>query len=464
MGETALKNTAAVILAAGEGKRMKSAKPKVLAQVLFKPMIDWVLDAAETAGVGEMCVVAGHGADMLTEHIDGRCDVAIQERQLGTGHAVMQARNFLLSKVPEDVVILYGDVPAIDAVTIADSYSRHKAGGFAVTVITARVKEPFGYGRIVRGKDGGVKRIVEEKDASDEEKRINEVNSGVYWFKTGALLEALEKIGNDNSQGEYYLTDAVKAVCDAGLAAGVYELSDPSLMAGANDRAQLYALNCDARERIFASLMSQGVTITDKSGVTIGPDVTIGRDTVILPGTIVRGRTVIGEGCVIGPNSLIEDCKLENDIIFNASQAYKSRFASGVTVGPFSHIRPNTVVAEKVHIGDFVELKNSNIGVGTKVAHLTYVGDSDVGKRVNFGCGCVTVNYDGVHKHRTKIGDDAFIGCNTNLIAPVEVGDRAYTAGGSTITKNVPADTLAVARSRQENKEGWVTRKRSKKS
>ena len=464
MDKTALKDTAAVILAAGEGKRMKSAKPKVLAQVLFKPMIDWVLDSAEQSGVGEVCVVAGHGADMLKEHLAGRCELVMQESQLGTGHAVMQAASFLREKSPQDVVILCGDAPSIDAEIIADSYAEHKAGGRAVTVITARVDEPFGYGRIVRGADDGVARIVEEKDAGAEEKKITEVNSGAYWFNTAALLDALGKINNNNSQGEYYLTDAVEAVCGAGLAGGTYVLSDPKLMAGANDRAQLYALNCEARERIFVSLMAQGVSITDKSGVTIGPDVAIGRDTVILPGTIIRGHSVIGENCVIGPNSLIEDCEFADDIVFNSSQAYRSKVGTGVTIGPFSQLRPNTVVSDKVHIGDFVELKNSNIGVGTKVAHLTYVGDSDVGARVNFGCGCVIVNYDGVHKHRTKIGDDAFIGCNTNLIAPVEVGDRAYTAGGSTITKDVPADALAVARSRQENIEGWVIRKRGKKS
>jgi bifunctional UDP-N-acetylglucosamine pyrophosphorylase/glucosamine-1-phosphate N-acetyltransferase len=457
-----MKNTAAVILAAGEGKRMKSSKPKVLHEVLFKPMIDWVTDSAEASGVDNICVVVGHGAEVLEEHLSGRFETAVQERRLGTGHAVMQAADFLRRHAPEDVVILNGDAPLISADVISASYAEHKASSNALTVITAKVADPKGYGRIVRG-GGNVMRIVEEKDASDAEKQINEVNSGAYWFRTEVLLRALEKINSDNIQHEYYLTDTVEIVNEMKLGSGTYILPDPRVMAGANDRFQLLALNGDASERVFSLLLSRGVSIIDKSGIIVGPDVHIARDTVILPGTIIRGHSEIGEGCVIGPNSLIDDCVFGDGVVFNASQAYRSKVASGVTIGPFSQLRPNCDISERVHIGDFVEIKNSNIGAGTKVAHLTYVGDSDVGERVNFGCGCVTVNYDGVHKHRTTIGNDAFIGCNTNLIAPVKVGDRAYTAGGSTITRDVPDDALAVARSRQENKEGWVKRKRPPK-
>jgi bifunctional UDP-N-acetylglucosamine pyrophosphorylase/glucosamine-1-phosphate N-acetyltransferase len=456
-------NIAAVILAAGEGKRMKSTKPKVLQEVLFKPMIDWVTDAAQAAGVPHICVVAGYGAAQLEAHLSGRFELALQQEQLGTAHAVQQAVGFLKKHMPQDVVILCGDAPLIGEETITLSYQAHKSSGSALTVITAQTQSPTGYGRIVRDSKGNVSRIVEEKDASPEEKLIGEVNSGAYWFKTSALLTALEKIKNNNAQGEYYLTDAVETINQMGLKSGTYLLPDEKLMAGANDRYQLQLLNGYAKERILRSLCDEGVTVADLFGVIVGPDVKIGRDTTLLPGTILRGKTTIGESCVIGPNSLAEDCEFADGVLFNASQAYRSSIGSGVTVGPFSHLRPNTVLADQVHVGDFVEIKNSNIGEGTKVPHLTYVGDSDVGRHVNFGCGCVTVNYDGVNKNRTKVGDNAFIGCNTNLVSPVAVGNNAYTAAGSTITKNVPEDALAVARSRQENIEGWVARKRPKK-
>jgi len=452
---------AAVILAAGEGKRMKSKEPKVLHEVLFKPMIDWVTDAVKVAGIDEICVVAGYAHRKLETHLKASCSIAIQTERLGTGHAVLQAKDFLLKTEPEDVVILCGDAPFIDGEIIDAAYEKHIAENNAVTVITANAKNPFGYGRIVR-KDGNVTSIVEEKDASVDEKKITEINSGAYWFKTSSLLVALAELKNDNAQGEYYFTDTVEIISEKGYNSGSFMLEDFGMIAGANDRKQLAALNTYARQIKLDCLYECGVTITDESGVTVGPDVTVGSDTTILPGTILKGKTKIGSFCVIGPNSLIDNCEIANYVVFNASQAYSAKIADYVTVGPFSHLRPNTDLHEKVHVGNFVEIKNSVIGEGTKVSHLTYVGDSDVGKKVNFGCGCVTTNYDGVKKHRTKVGDNAFIGCNTNLVAPVEVGESAYTAAGSTITKNVPPHALAVARSRQENIEGWVTRKQSK--
>jgi len=457
-----MSSTAAIILAAGEGKRMNSAKPKVLHEVLFKPMIDWVTDAAQAAGILNICVVAGYKAEQLEAHLDGRFETALQSELLGTGHAVMQAADFLKKYAPEDVVILCGDAPFIDADTIKHSYEEHKKNAGVLTVITAQMKDPFGYGRIVRDEKGNARRIVEQKDATFEEKKITEINSGAYWFKTSALLEALNLLKNDNNQGEYYLTDTVGIINAMGMKAGAFVLPDERKIQGANDRHQLALLNSCARDAVIERLYENGVSIPDISGVIVGPDAAIGRDTTLLPGTIIRGKTTIGEGCVIGPNSFIENCEIANDVVFNASQAYKSKLGRGVTVGPFSHLRPNSVIASNAHIGDFVEIKNSNIGEGTKVPHLTYVGDSDVGKKVNFGCGCVTVNYNGVAKNRTKVGDNAFISCNTNLVAPVEVGEGAYTAAGSTITKNVPAYALAVARARQENKEGWVLRRRHK--
>lgn len=455
---------AAVVLAAGEGKRMKSRKPKVMHEVLFKPMIDWVIDAAAQADISQVCAVTGPDNTTVAEHLAGRCETVVQPQRLGTAHAVMQAADFLRREAPEDVVVLCGDAPFIGGDVIAQSYRKHKESGNALTVITAHADDPFGYGRIVRDGDGNVRAIVEEKDATADEKRIDEINSGAYWFRTDILLRALADVRCDNAQGEYYLTDTVAIVRGYGLKSGTCELADRTQIAGANDRIQLAQLNTIARDRVLERLMREGVTVADSAGVLIGPDVRIGCDTAILPGTIITGRTVIGEDCVVGPNSLLEDCELGDAVRFNASQAYRSKIGNGVTIGPFVHIRPGTTLHEGVHVGDFVEIKNSEIGIGSKVPHLTYVGDSDVGSHVNFGCGCVTSNYDGVRKYRTTVEDHAFIGCNTNLIAPVRVGKNAYTAAGSTITRDVPADALAVARSRQQNIEGWVTRRRPPKN
>lgn len=454
-----MENTAAVVLAAGEGKRMHSRRPKVLQEVLFKPMVDWVLDAAAGAGVPAVCVVTGFAREQLEAHLSGRCAFAVQQQQLGTGHAVLAAADFLQEHAPRDTVVLCGDAPFLNAELLADACRAHRRSGNAVTVLTARADDPHGYGRIVRDDAGNVLRIVEEKDADERQRKINEVNSGAYWFDTKALLAALAALGNENVQGEYYLTDTVEILARLGKKGGTYVMPDAAAMAGANDRRQLAALNAAARRRRLDALYDAGVEIVDEAGVTVGPDVTVGRDTCLLPGTILRGATAVGEGCILGPNTLLEDCTVENGAVVNASQAYRTYIGQGVTVGPFCHLRPGTRLEEKVHVGDFVELKNAHIGQGTKVPHLSYVGDADVGEGVNFGCGCVTANYDSVHKHRTTVGDHAFIGCHTNLIAPVAVGENAFTAAGSTITKDVPADALAVERARQINLEGWVRRR-----
>lgn len=460
-----MSKTIAVILAAGEGKRMKSDMPKVLHEVLFKPMIDWVVDSAKGAGIDGICVVTGHGGEKVEAHLRGRgvdCEFAVQSEQLGTGHAVKQAADYIEREKPDDVLILCGDAPFVSSGIIKASYFEHKKAENAVTVLSAEAEDPKGYGRIVRNDAGDVVSIVEEKDATPEQRKITEINAGAYWFKTSALLEALSKLDNNNAQGEYYLTDTVSILAGMGLQGGTFCV-DMKYTSGANNRKQLFELNKIARSIIFDKLFDEGVSIVDDSGVLIGPDVKIGPDTTILPGTIIKGSTTIGSGCVIGPNSLIEDCVIADNVVFNASQARRSTIEKGVTIGPFSNIRPDCVIGENVHIGDFVEVKNSHIGVGTKVAHLTYVGDSDVGGGVNFGCGVVTVNYDGTKKSRTTILDNAFIGCNTNLVAPVTVGNGAYTAAGSTITKDVPDGALAVARSRQENIEGWAVKKLGKK-
>ena len=459
-----MNKTVAVILAAGEGKRMKSEKPKVLHEVLFKPMLDWVVDSAFQSGVADICVVVGSSGDKIVSHLEkqgAKCGIVIQHERLGTGHAVMQAAEYIKNSEAEDVLVLCGDAPLINSTIINSAYNEHKNSQNAVTVFSAEMEDPTGYGRIVRdGKKAAA--IVEEKDATSEQKIIREINAGAYWFKTAALLEALTQIGNSNAQHEYYLTDTVGIICSHGLSGGTF-MVDKKYIAGANDRKQLLELNNAARQMVFERLFEAGVSIVNESGVVISPDTQIGNDTEILPNTIIRGKTVIGKGCTIGPNSVIDSCVIGDCVVFNASQAKSSRIENGVTIGPFSNIRPNCILHENAHVGDFVEVKNSEIGRGTKVAHLTYVGDSDVGGGVNFGCGVVTVNYDGMKKSRTTICDNAFIGCNTNLVAPVTVGEGAYTAAGSTVTKDVPAGALAVARSRQENLQGWVERRRPKK-
>ncbi len=454
-----MENIAAVVLAAGEGTRMHSNRPKVLQEVTFKPMIDWVLDAVEKAEIRKICVVAGFAHEQLEAHLNGRCEIAIQKEQLGTGHAVKSATDFLREKAPQDTIVLCGDAPFISADDLLGACETHRAQGNAVTILSARVHYPHGYGRVLRDGTQTVQRIVEEKDADDMQRRINEVNSGAYCFRTSLLLEALDALQNTNVQKEYYLTDVVEILTENGKKAGTYLLADPTDMSGANDRRQLATLNTLAKKRILEKLYHIGVEIVDEVGVVIGPEVRIGRDTRILPGTILRGKTTIGSGCVIGPNTLLEYCTVEDDAVINASQARQVEIGAGVTIGPFCNLRPGTKLADKVHVGDFVEVKNSIVGQGTKLPHLSYIGDADVGAGTNFGCGCVTANYDGKKKYRTKVGDHAFIGCHTNLIAPVTVGDNAFTAAGSTVTKPVPDGALAVERAKQTNLDGWVRRK-----
>jgi bifunctional UDP-N-acetylglucosamine pyrophosphorylase/glucosamine-1-phosphate N-acetyltransferase len=457
-------NTIALILSAGDGKRMKSQKPKVLHEVLFKPMLRWVLEAAEGAGVSGICVVVGSGRELIEKYLDGKYQLCVQHERLGTGHAALQALDFLKQNTGSDVIILYGDAPFISSEIIKASYAQHKNEGNAVTIITADAKDPFNYGRIKRDEHGGnVVRIVEQKDATAEEMSIKEINSGAYWFNTEILIQTLGEIKNDNAQGEYYLTSAVELINSKGLKCGTYKADDmQSVTAAANDIVQLMALNETARKNVLLSHMRNGVSILNDNGIIIGGDVQIGTDTLILPGTIIKGETTIGSGCTIGPNSLIDSCEIGNNVIFNASQAYRSKLGNGVTVGPFSHIRPNCSLHDMVHVGDFVEVKNSEVGEGTKLPHLTYIGDSDVGSHVNVGCGCVTANYDGKTKSRTTIGSNSFISCHTVLVAPVKVGDNAYTGAGSTITHDVPKNALAVARARQENKENWGKNKKIK--
>lgn len=454
---------AAIVLAGGKGTRMKSDNPKVMCEVLFDPMIYHVISEVTNSGIKDICVITGYRHEVVEEYVktlssDIVC--AYQSEQLGTGHAVMQAREFIAQHGNDDILVLNGDGPLMDADTINKSYDYHKSNNNSITLVSAEVSDPYGLGRIKRDENKTLLRIVEEKDATPEEKEINEINSGTFWFTGSGLLYAIDNLNNNTAQGEYYLTDTLEILIKKGENKGAYICENSEATLGANDRRQLSNLNEIMRKRINDAHMINGVDIPCTNGVMIGRDVKIGNATQILPNTIIRGCTEIGENCVIGPNTYIDNATVGSNVILDNCKILDSTIEDGVDCGPFVKVRANSVLKKGIHIGNFVEIKNSIIGDGTKAAHLTYIGDSDVGSNVNFGCGTVTCNYDGKNKTRCKIGDGAFIGCNTNLIAPVEVGSKAYIAAGSTITNNIPSDALSIARAKQVNKEGWVKRKK----
>lgn len=447
-----------VILAGGHGNRMKAEIPKPMLKVLDVPMLGWVIRACENADLSRICVVTGYKAQYVEIYLNNRYRTALQQEQLGTGHAVMQAEKFMREFEDGNTLVLCGDAPFMDAQTIREALALHEASESAVTVITAELDAPKGYGRILRTADG-IAGIVEEKDADEEQRKIHEVNSGAYWFRTSALLELLGSLSRSNAQGEYYLTDTVGLALERGWKATAYRTENTDVILGANTRKDLLALNETARQRVLEKHMENGVNFVCTDGIIIGNDVKIGAETTILPGTILKGKTTVGSKCKIGPNCLIENTTIGDHVTLNYVQAYDSVIEDAVKAGPFVHIRPNTHLKNGVKIGDFVEIKNSTVGEQTAVAHLTYVGDSDVGKKVNFGCGTVTVNYDGMTKSRCVIGDNCFIGCNTNLIAPVSLGKGAYTAAGSTVTKDVPEYALVVERADTKVKEGYSLKK-----
>lgn len=452
--------TGCIILAGGAGKRMKSERPKVLCEVLKKPMLGWVMDAAKDFGFDRTGVVTGYKRELCEEYISSRGEsisVYFQPEQKGTGDAAAKAEELIRSV--DKVCVLCGDAPFIDSDTLKKSLEFHNNSGAEVTVITARIADSTGYGRIIREGEKFTA-IREQKDCSPEEAKICEVNSGAYWFNSDALLKALPQLSDNNAGGEYYLTDCVEIIGSA----AAFRSGNPDIVLGANSRQALLSLNETARKKVLNRLMDEGVSFISTDGIIIGADVEIGCDTTILPGTIILGKTVIGKGCEIGANCYIKDCIIGNNVILDNVKAAESAIEDDVKIGPFAQLRPGSRIRKGVKIGDFVEIKNSDIGEKTAVAHLTYLGDSDVGRGVNFGCGCVTANYDGINKYRTEIGDHAFIGCNTNLIAPVKIGENAATGAGSTITKEVPADSLAVERAKTRIIEHWdKNAKREKK-
>ena len=448
-----------VILAAGMGTRMKSKMPKVLHKVCGKPLSKWVIDASKAAGADKVCAVVGHKAETVKEVLGDVCEFALQAEQKGTGHAVMQAIDVIKNSKGE-VVILNGDTPLITAETINKAIEYHKNNGNQATVITAILDDATGYGRIVRDNDGSVLKIVEQKDASEEEKKINEVNSGMYVFDAQSLVYALDKITPNNAQGEYYLTDTLEILLSAGKKIGGYAISDNDEIRGINDRVQLNEAEKIMQKRINEYHMRNGVTMRNPESVYIEDGVEIGNDTEICQNVTIKSGTKIGSDCVIGSGSMLDRAVIHDGVDVLSSVILESEVDEGTHVGPFAYIRPNCHVGKEVKVGDFVELKNSNIDDGTKISHLTYIGDSDVGKRVNFGCGTVTCNYDGKKKYRTTIGDDCFVGCNTNFVSPINVGDGVYIAAGSTITEDIPENSLSIARARQVNTEGWKDKRK----
>ena len=450
-------NLQALILAAGAGTRMKSKLPKVLHKVCGQSMLHHVIDVALEAGIKERAVIVGHGAEEVKSSLDKDIKTVLQDQQLGTGHAVNMAYDILLDQ--GTILVLYGDAPLVREETIRDLISYHKKGNYSATVLTADLEEPRGYGRIIRDKENKLVKIVEERDARPDERKIREINSGLYCFDAIALRESLPKITNENDQKEYYLTDALTIIADMGKAIGLYKTNDYEDIMAVNSRQQLAQVEEIMRNRIAKKHMDQGVTIINPSHTYIEKNVEIGMDTILYPGVILRGKTRIGEDCTIGSNSRIENSIIGNKVNIHNSTILDSEVGNSTDIGPYAFIRPYSSIGNHVKIGDFVEVKNSVIGDHTKASHLAYIGDAEIGQDVNIGCGVVFVNYDGRKKHKSLVKDQAFIGSNSNIIAPIVIEESAYVACGSTITRNVAAGALAVGRSRQENKEGWAKRK-----
>lgn len=445
-----------IILAAGEGTRMKSDIPKTLHKVCGKEMIKYVIEAAENSGIEKNIVVLGHGKEKVGHNIKDMNVITVEQpigagAPYGTGFAVMSASDFINDD--DTVIILCGDGPLIRKETLSAFMKYHEDKGCAASVMTACLDNPKGYGRIVRN-DDAIMNIIEEKDASGEIKKIREINTGIYCFSGKLLKYALSKIDTDNSQGEYYLTDTIKVLNNENYKIGGWVLEDSTDIKAVNDRIQLAEVTKIMQERINKKHMLSGVTIINPENTYIEDSVEIGNDTVIYPGTILEGKTVIGSHCIIGPNTRIIDSTVKNSVTIESSKVIEAVIDDGTNVGPFAYLRPGTNLGKNVKIGDFVEVKKSIIGDNSKSSHLAYIGDAEVGKDVNIGCGVVFVNYDGKNKHKTTVGDGAFIGSNSNLVAPVNIQNGGYVACGSTITDDVEEGDLAIARARQVNKKG----------
>ena len=450
-----------LILAAGKGTRLRSSLPKVLHALSGKVLIEYVLAAAQSLAPRKICVVVGHEADRVkTQLAQHPLEFVVQDPQLGTGHAVQMARSFWGNETGA-LLLLSGDVPLITSNTLSALAGHHASSDCSCTMLSTLLPNPTGYGRVLRNAAGEVERIVEQRDASPRELEIQEVNTGIYCFEMTALAQVIDELTCTNSQGEYYLTDCIELLKTKGLRVGVVVCEDPREVSGINSRTELAQAEGLLRERKLQQLMADGVTILDPQSTYVEQDVAVGEDTILYPNVFLEGRTVIGSGCVLYPNVRISASTLEDNVtVLDSCLISESRVRSGSQIGPFAHLKNHTDIGRQVRIGNFVEIKKSVIGDKSKAAHLSYLGDAEIGRDVNIGAGTITCNYDGVSKHKTTIEDGVFVGSDSQLIAPVTIKKGAYIAAGSTIEQDVPEDALAIARCRQVNKEGWARKKR----
>lgn len=446
-------NLKTLILAAGKGTRMKSNIPKIVHKVNGIPMISKIITVLEEIGSTENILILGYKKEEVLKVVGENSSYVLQNEQLGTGHAVIQAKD-KLKDYDGDVMVVYGDTPLLKPETLKKLYNFHKDSGAVTTILTSIYENPFGYGRIVK-ENGLVKAIVEEKEANDEVKKIKEVNAGVYCFNSKELFKALNKINNNNEKGEYYLTDVIGIQVNENKKVRSFILEDSMEILGVNSKVELAQAGNILRDRKNISLMEDGVILIDPTNTYIEENVKIGKDTVIYPGAIIQGDTVIGENCEILGTTRIINSKIKNNVKIESSVIEDSILEDGVTMGPFAHLRPKSHLKESVHIGNFVEVKKSTLEKGVKAGHLTYLGDAQVGENTNIGAGTITCNYDGVNKFKTIIGKEAFIGSDSMLVAPVNIGEKALVGAGSVITKDVPDNALAVSRSKQIIKSDW---------
>jgi len=452
-----LEGISTIILAAGKGTRMKSDLVKVLHPLLGLPMLSYPIDLSlDGIKAEKTMVVVGYQADRIKERFkDPRLLFVLQEEQLGTGHAVLQAIP-LIQNFSGTVLILYGDVPLVKVETLHSFFEAFQERGATLSVMTTVVENPSGYGRILRDQEGWLEKIVEEKDATEEEKLIREVNTGIFFVSASFLVEGLKEIGQDNAQGEYYLTDLVEIARRKGLRCSAHWVEDAREVMGINTRIDLAIASKVLREEKVKALMFSGVTVVDPKNTYVDRMVEVGKDTVLFPNCILQGQTKIGERCIIESNSKIIDSMIGDEVTIRSNSVItESKVEQGASIGPFAHLRPQSEVKAKVRIGNFVEVKKSVIGKGSKANHLAYIGDSIVGKEVNIGAGTITCNYDGLHKHQTIIGDRVFVGSNVELVAPVKVEKNAFIGAGTTVTKDVPEGALAISRVKQKNIKGW---------
>ncbi|XMB72398.1 bifunctional UDP-N-acetylglucosamine diphosphorylase/glucosamine-1-phosphate N-acetyltransferase GlmU [Mycoplasmatota bacterium WC30] len=450
----------AVILAAGKGTRMKTELPKCAYPLLKKPMIAYIVENIKNTNlIDELVVVVGHKKEIIKDILNNSVSYACQEEQLGTGHAVMMTKS-LITDMDGYTMILPGDMPLIDESVIANAINAHTNYRNDLTIVSTVVDDPFGYGRIIRNESNFLDSIVEENDATDTQKEIKEINTGIYIINNNIIFDTLDKIGNNNSKGEYYLTDIVNILKKENVLIGTYNLKTSYKAMGINDLFALSKAECRLRHDINMQMMKSGVAMINPDTITIGHNVQIEANVTIYPNTYITGNSVIKTGSKIGPNTEIHHSMIGENVICKHSLVFNSTIQEGTSVGPFAHLRDGANIGPKNRIGNFVEIKKSSTGANTKASHLAYIGDAEIGTKVNFGCGSITVNYDGKNKYKTIIGDNVFIGCNANLIAPIEINDDSFIAAGSTLNKNVPKGTLAIARAYQVNKENYMNIKK----